>query len=103
MAEWRVKGDSYLLIENHCPICAAATACQGLCRAELELFREALGAEATVIRVDHILAGARRCAYRIARKDADAHAPAAPSPKTRQAALPVKRRAPQASVHKKRD
>jgi predicted ArsR family transcriptional regulator len=103
MAEWRVEGDGYLLIENHCPICAAATACQGLCRAELELFREALGAEATVTRVDHILAGARRCAYRIARTDSDAQAPAGPSPKTRQAASPGKRRAPQASVHKRRD
>jgi predicted ArsR family transcriptional regulator len=103
MAEWRIEGDSYLLIENHCPICAAATACQGLCRAELELFREVLGAEATVTRVEHILAGARRCAYRIARKDSDAQVPADPSPKTRQAALPGKRRAPQASRHKKRD
>jgi predicted ArsR family transcriptional regulator len=24
-------GDGYLLVENHCPICAAAKACQGLC------------------------------------------------------------------------
>ena len=31
--------DSFLLIENHCPICAAATACQGLCRSELAIFR----------------------------------------------------------------
>jgi predicted ArsR family transcriptional regulator len=103
MAEWRAEGDSYLLIENHCPICAAATACQGLCRAELELFREALGAEATITRVDHILAGARRCAYRITRKDSDAQAPTDPRPKTQQAAVPGKRRSPQARVHKRRD
>jgi predicted ArsR family transcriptional regulator len=32
----------YLLIENHCPICAAATSCQGFCRSELEIFRRAL-------------------------------------------------------------
>jgi len=67
MAEWRREGDDYLLIENHCPICAAAAACQGLCRTELALFREVLGAEATVTRTDHILAGARRCVYRITR------------------------------------
>src|SRR5262245_42564642 len=67
MAEWRREGDDYLLLENHCPVCAAAAACQGLCRAELDLFREVLGAGATVTRTDHILAGARRCAYRITR------------------------------------
>lgn len=103
MAEWRVESDGYLLIENHCPICAAATACQGLCRAELDLFREVLGAETTVTRVDHILAGARRCAYRITHLNSDAHGPADRTPKKRQAALPRKRRAAQASVQKRRD
>lgn len=60
--------DSFLLVENHCPICAAATACQGLCRSELAVFRAVLGADVTVERIDHILAGARRCAYRITRR-----------------------------------
>ncbi len=54
-----------LLAENHCPICAAAATCQGLCREELNLFREVLGPRVSVERIDHILAGARRCAYRI--------------------------------------
>jgi predicted ArsR family transcriptional regulator len=57
--------ESFLLVENHCPICAAAAACQGLCRSELAIFRAVLGAGVTVERTDHILAGARRCAYRI--------------------------------------
>jgi predicted ArsR family transcriptional regulator len=61
----RDAGDSFLFVENHCPICAAATACQGLCRSELMVFRAVLGTDVTVERVDHILAGARRCAYRI--------------------------------------
>lgn len=52
-----------MLVENHCPICAAATACAGFCRSELETFRAVLSAE--VERSEHILAGARRCAYRI--------------------------------------
>ena len=66
MAEWRREADgSLLLIEHHCPICAAATACQGLCRSELAVFRDVLGAGAEVERTDHLLAGARRCAYRI--------------------------------------
>jgi predicted ArsR family transcriptional regulator len=46
-------------------VCDAANACQGLCRTELELFREALGDDVTVERVQHLLAGDQRCAYRI--------------------------------------
>ncbi len=66
MPDWsRSAGGEFLLIENHCPICAAASACQGFCRAELALFRLALGPDVDVERTDHILAGARRCAYRI--------------------------------------
>ncbi|CNE29537.1 transcriptional regulator [Yersinia nurmii] len=64
MAEWEMQEDgSILLIENHCPICAAATRCQGFCRAELEVFRQAL--QAPVERTEHILSGSRRCVYRI--------------------------------------
>lgn len=63
MAEWRRQDDgAYLLIENHCPICVAAAACQGFCRAELALF-EMMLAPARVERTEHILTGARRCAY----------------------------------------
>ena len=66
MAEVTPEGHGqYLFIENHCPICAAAATCQGLCREELSLFRAVLGDKARVERTDHILAGARRCAYRI--------------------------------------
>ena len=65
MAEVSVESDGFLLVENHCPICAAAAACQGFCRAELQAFRDALGPGANVERTDHMLAGARRCAYRI--------------------------------------
>jgi len=61
----RMPDGSMLLVENHCPICAAAATCQGLCREELSLFRAVLGDKARVERTDHILAGARRCAYRI--------------------------------------
>ncbi len=68
MAEWsETKPGKYLLMENHCPICAAATLCQSFCRSELEIFQDVLGPGARVERTDHILAGARRCAYRISR------------------------------------
>lgn len=66
MAEVQRDGDgNLLLVENHCPICAAASACQGLCRAELEVFRAALGPEVEIERTEHIPLGARRCAYRV--------------------------------------
>ena len=61
----RLPDGALMLIENHCPICVAAKACQGFCRSELKLFRDVLGPDATVEREEHILAGARRCAYRI--------------------------------------
>ncbi len=66
MADVKRQPDgSLLLVENHCPICVAAKACQGFCKSELHLFRDVLGSEAKVEREEHILAGARRCAYRI--------------------------------------
>jgi predicted ArsR family transcriptional regulator len=69
MAECVQRRDgSILLAENHCPICAAASSCQGLCREELSLFRSLLGGQTRVERIDHILAGARRCAYMITRE-----------------------------------
>ena len=66
MAEIQSLDDgSFLLIENHCPICAAATACTGLCARELEVFGRVLGQGVTVERTEHIVAGARRCVYRV--------------------------------------
>jgi len=66
MAEWsRAPDGSLLLVENHCPICAAAASCQNFCRTELAIFQRVLGDDVTVERQEHILAGARRCAYRI--------------------------------------
>lgn len=66
MAEVRRDGRSaFHFIENHCPICAAATACQGFCTTELDLFRSLLGPGITVERAEHIVSGDRRCAYRI--------------------------------------
>ena len=64
MAEVQPRVDgSVLLHENHCPICTAAQACQQFCRSELEVFRRVLGPSAVVVRIEHQLEGARRCAY----------------------------------------
>jgi predicted ArsR family transcriptional regulator len=65
MAESWAEGEGYLLVENHCPICVAAMACQGFCRAEQDTFREVLGPDVDVERIEHITAGDRRCVYRI--------------------------------------
>jgi predicted ArsR family transcriptional regulator len=65
MARVEKAGKGWLLIEDHCPICAAAAACQGLCRSELEIFARCLGDDVRVERVEHVLAGGRRCAYRV--------------------------------------
>lgn len=65
MAEVVREDGGFLLIENHCSICAAATACQGFCRSELALFKDVLGPDATVERIEHLLSGDRRCMYRI--------------------------------------
>ena len=51
------------LVENHCPICAAATVCQGFCRAEKSVFENVLGDGISVERVEHIVSGGRRCTY----------------------------------------
>jgi predicted ArsR family transcriptional regulator len=65
LAEWDKDGDGFILIENHCPICAAAKRCSDLCDAEMTTFKEIFGEGISIERVDHIIAGSRRCAYKI--------------------------------------
>ncbi len=61
----RQRDGSFLLIENHCPISAAASVCPKLCDAEMEVFRAILGEGITIERTEHAVAGARRCVFRI--------------------------------------
>jgi predicted ArsR family transcriptional regulator len=69
MAEVRAEGrGGFLFIENHCPICAAATMCQGFCTTELDLFRSVLGPDVSIERTEHIVSGDRRCVYRITKR-----------------------------------
>ena len=65
MATVTHEEDFYWLLENHCPICAAATKCINFCRSELHLFQSLLNDVAVVTREEHIVEGARRCAYKI--------------------------------------
>ncbi len=64
-AEAVPDGGDLVLVEHHCPICTAAQACTSLCRSELDVFRAVLGPAVRVEREQHLLAGDRRCAYRI--------------------------------------
>lgn len=57
------------LIEHHCPICEAAKRCQGICAAELSVFRRSLGEDVEVERTRHLLGEGDRCAYRIRSAD----------------------------------
>ncbi|TDR82993.1 helix-turn-helix transcriptional regulator [Paludibacterium purpuratum] len=65
MARVARDGDDWLLIEDHCPICAAATACQQFCASELTQFQTLMAGWAQVTRETHLLAGGRRCVYRL--------------------------------------
>lgn len=63
-AQQQIDG-SVLLLEHHCPICAAARSCQDFCRSELAVFQRVLGPGVKVIRIEHQPSGARRCAYSV--------------------------------------
>ncbi len=66
MADAReLDAQTWRLAENHCPVCAAARTCQGLCRSELEVFRKVLGKSFSVERDEYLMDGARRCSYLI--------------------------------------
>jgi len=65
MVELEKTPDGYLLSENHCPICKAATKCQTLCQSELTIFNTLLGNACHIERQEHIASGQRRCLYKI--------------------------------------
>lgn len=65
MAELQETPSGFLFIENHCPICRAATRCRSLCQSELNVFQRLIGDDYLVSRTEHIVEGERRCVYRI--------------------------------------
>ncbi|MVT12174.1 helix-turn-helix transcriptional regulator [Chitinophaga tropicalis] len=65
LAEWKAEEDGFVFIENHCPICCAATKCANICTSELRTFKNIMGDGVNISRSDHIIAGDRRCVYRI--------------------------------------
>ena len=65
MAELQETPSGFLFIENHCPICKAATRCRSLCQSELNVFQRLIGDDYLVSRTEHIVEGERRCVYAI--------------------------------------
>ncbi len=63
MAHIEKTQDGWLLVENHCPICSAASQCQQFCRSEKTIFETVL--QTKVERTEYILEGDRRCCYTI--------------------------------------
>lgn len=63
MAETRQTEQGHLLIENHCPICKAATSCPALCQSELNVFRALFDENIEITRTEHIVNDERRCVY----------------------------------------
>jgi len=60
----RVSPGVYLIIEHNCAIWAVAQRYGQACTSELDFIRAVLP-EATVERIQHMVAGARRCAYEV--------------------------------------
>ena len=70
LADTTVGSDGTIRLEEHnCAIYHVALASPAACQAELELFREVLGAD--VVREQHIAAGDRCCSYRITERAGD--------------------------------
>ena len=65
MAQFIKEEDGFIFIENHCPIGAAAHANPVICSAELKTLQNVLGENVLVKRIEYIIDGGRRCAYRI--------------------------------------
>ncbi|WP_111592935.1 helix-turn-helix transcriptional regulator [Chitinophaga dinghuensis] len=65
LAEWKKEDGVYYFIENHCPICCAATECDNICTSEMRTFVSIVGNDVSVSRMEHIINGARRCVYKI--------------------------------------
>ncbi len=66
MAEWSNGEEGvYRFVEKNCPVCVAATSCQGICDSEIDVFRDFFGSGVTVERRTHILSGDRSCSYEV--------------------------------------
>jgi predicted ArsR family transcriptional regulator len=65
MAQFIKDQEGFIFIENHCPIGAAAHANPAICHAEFKTLQIVMGENVPIKRIEYIVDGGRRCAYRI--------------------------------------
>lgn len=65
MAQAIKDDEGFIFIENHCPIGAAAHANPDICLAEFKTLQTVIGESVPIKRIEYIVDGGRRCAYRI--------------------------------------
>ncbi|AMP97706.1 Putative transcriptional regulator [Pedobacter cryoconitis] len=65
MAQVIKDEEGFIFIENHCPIGAAAHANPAICSAEFKTLQTVMGENVPIKRIEYIVDGGRRCAYRI--------------------------------------
>ncbi|MGY0037079.1 helix-turn-helix transcriptional regulator [Pedobacter sp. NJ-S-72] len=65
MAQVIKDDEGFIFIENHCPIGAAAHANPAICNAEFKTLQTVIGENIPIKRIEYIVDGGRRCAYRI--------------------------------------
>ena len=65
MAQFIKDQEGFIFIENHCPIGAAAHANPAICHAEFKTLQIVMGESVPIKRIEYIVDGGRRCAYRI--------------------------------------
>jgi predicted ArsR family transcriptional regulator len=65
MAQLIKDEEGFIFVENHCPIGAAAHANPGICIAEFKTLQTVIGENVPIRRIEYIVDGGRRCAYRI--------------------------------------
>jgi len=65
MAQLIRDEEGFIFVENHCPIGAAAHANPKICCAEFDTLQKVIGEQFRIKRIEYIIDGGRRCAYRV--------------------------------------
>ncbi|MGV3703978.1 MAG: helix-turn-helix transcriptional regulator [Arcticibacter sp.] len=60
-----VSEHEFTLLENHCPIGAASSACSGFCHSDMKILQQVLGPEVNIVQEHTIARGQRICSYTI--------------------------------------
>lgn len=61
----RVSEHEFTLLENHCPIGAASSACSGFCHSDMKILQQVLGPDVVIVQEHTIARGQRLCSYNI--------------------------------------